>query len=117
MALLIVLPIGIASVLAIPLHSSLRDTNIVVGHYATLARQYLPYSQARRLVLVDGFRDRDGKFTQRAELLLDFKNGELWSSAANADFTPQVDLALFEFVRKKTGLAAEHVQSEEDLRP
>lgn len=60
MTMVIAAPIGVATILALPVHSTLRENDIVVGHYATLVRQHLPYSQARRLVLVDGFRDRSG---------------------------------------------------------
>jgi len=116
MALLIVMPIGIASVLAIPIHSSLRDNEIVVGRYARLARQYLPYSDARRFLLVDGFRDRNGKFTARSEVLVVFQNGVRWSSAANRDFMTRPDSGLVEFLERKTGLAVEHAESETDLR-
>jgi hypothetical protein len=116
LAVIVALPIGIASLLAIPLHSTLRDTDIVVGHYATLAREIVPYSEARRLLLVDGSRDRNGKFTARAELLVDFRDGARWSSADNRDFMPQVDRGLTEFLQRKTGLPVEHRETEAGLQ-
>ena len=115
MALLLVLPIGVASVLAIPLHSTLRDSDIVVGRYAKLARQNLVYSQANRLAVVDGFRNRDGRFTPRAEVILDFTDGTRWRSADNADFAKDVDPGLVEFLARKTGLVVERAQTEADL--
>jgi hypothetical protein len=103
MALLLALPIGVATLLAIPIHSSLCDDNIVVGHYAQLARQCLTYSRARRVALVDGLRDRSGKFAARAEIIVDFDDGSRWRSADNRDFTPEVDSGLAEFLQRKTG--------------
>jgi hypothetical protein len=103
MALLLALPIGVATLLAIPIHSSLCDDNIVVGHYAQLAPQCLTYSRARRVALVDGLRDRSGKFAARAEIIVDFDDGSRWRSADNRDFTPEVDSGLAEFLQRKTG--------------
>ncbi len=116
MALLIAVPIGIATFLAIPLHSSLRDDDIAVGHYATPDRQILPYSGATRLMSVDGFRDRYGRFTKRAEVIIDFNDGTNWSSAANGDFAPSEDQGLQEFLQRKTGLPLERAETEADLR-
>ena len=116
MALLIVLPIGVATLLALPIHSTLTDSEIIVGHYARLTREHLPYSQARRLMLVDGFRSREGKFTHRAEVILDFAYGTRWRSAENRDFTSKPDPGLAEFLAKKTGLPLEHAATEDDFR-
>jgi hypothetical protein len=115
MALLIAMPIGVATLLAIPLHSTLNDTDIVVGHYARLKRQVLPYSRARRLVLVDGFRDRSGKFTPRAGMIVDFTDGSRWSSSDNSDFKSEIDPDLIAFFQRKTGLPLEHVDTQADI--
>jgi hypothetical protein len=116
MALLIVLPIGVATLLALPIHPTLNESEIIVGHYATFTRERLPYSDARRLMLVDGFRGRDGKFTHRAGLILDFANGKRWRSADGRDFTSKPDSGLAEFLVKKTGLPLEHAGTETDFR-
>ena len=115
-ALFVATPIGIASLLAIPLHSSLGENEIVVGHYATLGRQVLPYSQARRLLSVDGFRDRNGRLSQRVEIIIDFRDGTHWSSAFSGDPTPGVDSRLEYFLQQKTGLTPERAETEADLR-
>jgi hypothetical protein len=116
MALLIAMPVGVATLLAIPMHSTLRDNDLVLGHYAKLARQHLPYSQAHNLMLVDGFRDRDGKFTPRAEVIIDFNDGSRWSSSDNRDFTSEVDPGLSQFLQRKTMLPLERAETESDLR-
>jgi hypothetical protein len=115
MALLTAMPIGVATLLAIPIHSSLRDHDIAVGHYARFSSQHLPYSSARRLALVNGLRDRDGKFTPRADLIVDFANGTRWSSSDNRDFKLEVDPGLAEFIEQKTGLNPEQAETEADL--
>jgi hypothetical protein len=116
MALLIGMPIAVATILAIPLHSTLRDTDIVVGHYATLARQVFPYSQARRLMMVNGFRNRDGSISAKAEIIIEFKDGPRWHSADNRDFKSAVDPGLDEFLQRKTGIPLERAETEADLR-
>jgi hypothetical protein len=115
MALFIAMPIAVITLLAIPIHSTLCDDSIVVGHYARLNRQRLPYSEARRLVLVDGFRDRSGKFTPRAGVIVDFHDGSRWSSSANRDFKSEADPGLPEFLQRKTGLPLEQAETEADI--
>jgi hypothetical protein len=113
--ILITLPVGLATLLAIPIHSTLSDSEIVVGHFASLHRERLPYAQARHLALVNGFRDRYGKFGARAEVIVDFAGGKSWNSADNRDFTPQPDPGLAEFLQQKTGLPLERAETEADL--
>jgi len=115
MALLLAMPIGVATILAIPMHSSLRNRDIAVGRYARFGREHLPYSQASRLVRVDGFRDRDGKLNAHAGMIVDFKDGTRWRSADNRDFTPEPDPGLAEFLQQKTGLTLERFETEADL--
>jgi hypothetical protein len=116
MTVFMAMPIGIASLLAIPMHSTLRDSDIEVGHYATLVRQSLPYVQARRLLLVDGFRNRYGKFSAAAGMIVDFDNGSRWSSSDIGDFKSKVDPGLPEFLQRKTGLPLERAETEADFR-
>jgi hypothetical protein len=116
MGLLLAMPIGVATLLAIPMHSSVRDNDIVVGRYAKFTVQYLPYSQASSLAQVDGFRGRNGKFSAHAEMIVDFNNGTRWRSADNRDFTPEPDPGLAEFLQLKTGLPVGHFETEADLR-
>ena len=115
MTLFLAMPIGIANLLAVPMHYTLGDSDIVVGHYATPARQNLPYSQARRVALVDGFRNRSGKFTASAGMIVDFGNGLRWNSSDIGDFKLKVDPGLAEFLQRKTGLPLEHAETEADL--
>jgi hypothetical protein len=115
MALVLVLPIGVATLLAVPMHSSLHDDDVVIREYAALSSRRYRSSQARRLSWVDGFRSRDGRFAKRGEILIDFSDGYRWSSAANRDFESLPDPGLVEFLRSKTGLPIKRAQTERDL--
>jgi hypothetical protein len=116
-ALLVVLPVGILTVLALPEHSAVRESDIrECGYGLAGCRTYL-YVDARRITLVDGFRTRDGKLTRRAGIVIDFNDGERWSSADYGDFKPLVDSALAKFLGDKTRLLFNSFQTEADIPP
>jgi hypothetical protein len=115
MALGIALPVGVATLLALPMHATLRDRDMVIHEYARLSSRHYSYSQARRLMAIDGYRNRDGQFTARAEVIVEFEDGYRWHSEDNRDFTPEVDPALVSFLEQKTGLPLEHAETEAAL--
>lgn len=115
MALLIVLPIGILTLLAIPMHSTLRETDIIECGYAFSGCHTYAYAEATRLTQVDGFRSRDGKLNERAGILVDFRGGRRWSSAEWSDWSAVADPELGALLARKTGLALQHATAEEDI--
>ncbi len=115
MALLIALPIGILTVLALPMHSVLRQDDIRDCGYAFASCKTYRYADARRITMIDGFRDREGKLTKRAGIVIDFADGRRWSSADIGDFSDSVDPAFAEFLEKKTQLPLDHAQTEADI--
>ena len=117
MTLLIALPVCILTLLALPMHSSVREDGITVRHYAGLSAVHHPYARARRLAWVDGFRGRDGVMTKRAEVLVDFDDSYQWSSVANRDLELLPDPGLVDFLQAKTGLPVLRAETERDLPP
>ena len=117
MGLLIVLPIAIATSLAVPEHSTLHEWGIAERSYASLSSKHLNYADARRLMTIAGFLNRDGKFTGRAEILIDFSNGYRWHSENERDFRANFEPGLLEFLQKKTGLPVQYAQVQSDLPP
>jgi hypothetical protein len=115
MALGIALPIGLVTLPAVPMHSTLREQDMLVRGYGQISAKHYAYSQARRLMSVEGFRDRNGKFTARADLIVEFADGYRWHSEANRDFETSVDPNLIDFLELKTGLALEQAPTEADL--
>lgn len=115
MALLIALPIGIATILAVPMHVSLRENDIVIRGYGFRPARHYPYSDARRLAVVHGFRTREGKFESRAQIMVQFSDGYCWHSGDNQDFTASVDPELLAFLQQKTGLSRQEAETEADL--
>ena len=100
MAILIVLPVGILTVLVLPMHASLRQDDIRDCGYAFATCKVYKYADARRMTMIEGFRTRDGKLTRRAGIVIDFSDGRRWSSAAIGDFNSTIDPGVPEFLKK-----------------
>jgi len=115
MALIIVLPIGFLTVLALPMHTTLRPQEIHDCGYAWVGCKTFEYSKAVRMTRIEGFRDRDGKLHARAGIVLDFADGQRWSSADIGDFSKSVDPALSAYLREHTGLPLEQAETEKDI--
>lgn len=116
MAVVIVLPISILTLLAVSQHAVLRAGGIKVRGYGFKVPITYRYSDTRRMTIIQGFRSRDGELTRRAGVVLDFADGRLWSSADLGDFKPTVDPALVTYLQARTGLDPQYAETEEDVR-
>ena len=116
LVLFIVLPIGFVTAFAVPMYTTLREHEIDIRGFGSLKSHHYLYSEAKRMAVCAGFRDRDGKLSKRAGILIIFADGRRWSSADNRDFEPTVDQNLLKFLEKKTGIEVEYVQAEADFR-
>lgn len=117
MAVLIALPIGIITVLAVPMHTTLHANEMRIREYGSLSSLKYDYADARRMAVIGGFRDRDGKFTSRATVIIEFADGRRWSSASNSDFEREIDEGFIQFLAKKIHLPVEQAETANDLRP
>src|ERR1700675_2165506 len=104
MALVIAAPIGVFTVLALPMHTALGHQDIRVCGYGWARCQTFDYSKAVRITQIEGFRDRDGKLNRRAGIVVDFADGRRWSSADTGDFHDSVDPALVAFLTERIRL-------------
>src|SRR6266404_75549 len=117
MAVLIVLPIGVLTVLALPMHTALRQGDIRDCGYAFSPCKTYRYADARRITIIEGFRTRDGKLTRRSGIVIDFADGRRWSSADIGEFNARLDPALQEFLENKTQLPYTYAQTDADIPP
>jgi hypothetical protein len=115
MALIIAAPIGVFTILALPMHEALRQRDIRVCGYAWAKCRTYDYSEAVRMTQIEGFRDRDGKLSRRAGIVVDFADGRRWSSADTGDFRDSVDPELAAFLADRTCLPLEQAQTEVDI--
>jgi hypothetical protein len=114
-ALVIVAPIGIFTILALPMHVTLRQRDIRVCGYAWAKCETFDYAKAMRMTQIDGFRDRDGKLHPRAGIVIDFVDSRRWSSADTGDFRRSVDPALLAFLAEHIHLPLEQAETESDI--
>jgi hypothetical protein len=115
MTLLIVLPIGIFTVLALNMHATVGPEVIRDCGYAFKPCSVYRLSDAKRLTAVAGFRTRDGSETRRAGIVIDFKDGRRWSSADWGDWRNSIDPHFADFLERKTGLPLNSIEAEDDL--
>ena len=109
------IPGAILTLLAVPEHDVLRHDDIRARRYGFSAAKIYSYSEARRMTVIQGFRDREGKLVKRAGIVLDFVDGRRWSSADISDFKPSVDQALLTYIKMKTALEPEYADAESDI--
>lgn len=117
MAVLIALPIGILTILALSMHTAFRQDDLRDCGYAFAPCKTYRYADARRMTIIDGFRTRDGRLTRRAGIVIDFADGRRWSSADVGDFNERVEPALEELLENKTRLDHSYAQTEADIPP
>jgi hypothetical protein len=108
-------PIAVFTLLAIPMHLSIADSEVRVGHYASLKTEVFPLSQANRAILVDGYRLRDGSFEKKQDLYIDFADGRRLDVNAAGDGGTQIGDATVQLLLTKTHLRLSHVSTREDL--
>jgi hypothetical protein len=104
LSLVIVLPIAVLTVLALPMHSELRQEGLVECGYAFRACQVFPYSEVQSLRMVKGFFNGKGRFVARAGIVMKFRDRHSWSSADWDVDRKIVDPVLEHFLESKTGL-------------
>lgn len=81
----IALPIGVFTLLAIPIHLSIGDTEVKVGHYARWTSEAFHYDQAVRARQVTGMTTRNGKTITTRNLLIDFSDGRTLDASVGQD--------------------------------
>jgi hypothetical protein len=111
-SVVIVLPIAIATVLALPIHASVTVDEIRDGHFASLRETVYPFAQATSLTYFEGYKARGGPFTPRAGILVRFKDGRGFNTADIGDPRPVVDPNLCRLLAKRTGLPINYVRTE-----
>ena len=66
--------IAIATLLALPIHTSIDDAGLSVGHFGTLHSTRYRYSDVTKITVTEGLRLRDGSLQKRPAITLDFGN-------------------------------------------
>jgi len=108
-------PIAFFTMLAIPIHLSIGDSEARLGHYASIRAERFSFSEARRATLIDGYRLRDGSFQPAKDLVIDFADGRRLRGNAVGDGGTDVEERVVQLLLDRTGLRPAHVQAIEDI--
>jgi hypothetical protein len=104
-----VLPIALASLLAVPIHMSITDKKVIVGHYGRLQPEVYPLSDARRAVLTDTRKIEHHSLATRSNLTLYFADGRHLDANAVADGRESANPEVVRLLLELTGLQPERV--------
>jgi hypothetical protein len=110
-------PIALFTLAAIPVHLSITDSEVRVGHYASIRSESFPLKDAQRLTIIDGYRIRDGSFQAARDVLIDFSDGRRLKGNAVGDGDTSVREDVLQLLIAKTGLTPEHALTENDVPP
>jgi hypothetical protein len=116
MNIFIVLPIAIFTLCALPERLTLTDNEIRWTHYASLKPEILAYKDIVRLIQVDGYKLRDGKFKEHKDLLLNFKDGRRLSLNAVGDGSSEPSAQQINVLLTKTRLVPEEIRTLDELQ-
>lgn len=111
----LVAPIGVFTVLAIPIHLSISGSEVRVGHYASLHSENFDLHQARQLTVVDGYRLKDGTLHSAKDVIIDFANGSRLRGNQVGDGGTSVRDDVMQLLIARTGLSPEHAETAEDI--
>jgi hypothetical protein len=111
----VVLPIGIATFLALPMHTTFQEERIEIHGYARVGAKYYSYADVQRVSLVDGELLRDGTFQFDPQVVVDLKGGRRWSTRDSRDPQRSVDLVFMNFVAAKARVTPVKFHSKNDI--
>ena len=111
----VVAPVALFTLLAIPIHLSIGDSEIRVGHYASVRPERFSMSQARRLTIIDGYRLKDGSFHPAKDVIIDFADGRRLRGNQVGDGGTSIPDDVMQLLITETGLTPERAATAEDI--
>jgi hypothetical protein len=108
-------PIALFTVLAIPIHLAISDSEVRVGHYASFQAERFPLNEAKRLTIVDGYRLKDGSFRPAKDVIIDFSDGRRLRGNQVGDGGTNIPNEVIQLLIAKTSLTAEHASTANDI--
>jgi hypothetical protein len=115
MSIGIVIPVGFFTLLAIPVHLSIADSEVRVGHYSSLRAERFPLKEVRRLTVIDGYVIGHGEFKPARDLIVDFADGRRLSGNAVGDGGTSIPDDVMNLLIAKTGLAPGHARTIKEI--
>lgn len=104
----VVTPIAILTVLAIPIHLSITNSTVRVGHYASLVSEEFHLKDARRAKIVDTHSQQGGHSRVTRDLIIDFADGRSLRGNQVGDGGTNVRNDVMQLLITETGLSPEY---------
>lgn len=101
-------PIAILTILAVPIHLSITDSEIRVGHYASIRSERFSLKDARNLTIVDVPRIQGKRMLQTKDAILEFADGRRLRGNQIGDGGTSVRTDVLQLLIKKTGLTPKY---------
>jgi hypothetical protein len=116
-SLLIALPIGIFSGLALNMHTTFGEDGIHTFGYAFAAPVFHSYDEIRDITLVQGKYDKHGKFFERPFFVLGFADGHHWLQSDWDDTATSMERSLSAILVQKTHIPIANADTINDIQP
>ena len=97
-------PIAVVTLLAVPIHLSITDSEVRVGHYASFRTEIFPLNDARHLTIVDVYKLQGGRSHQTKDVIVDFADGRRLRGNQVGDGGTSVQDDVMQLLIAKTGL-------------
>jgi hypothetical protein len=97
-------PIAVLTLLAVPIHLSITDSEVRVGHYASFHPDIFPLKDARSLTIVDMPRMQGDRILHTKDAILGFANGRRLRGNQVGDGGTSIRNDVLQLLIEKTGL-------------
>jgi hypothetical protein len=115
LSIVVVGPIALLTVLAVPIHLSISDSEVRVGRYASLFTERFPLNEARQMTIIDGNRLRDGSIHPSKDVIIDFADGRRLRGNQVGDGGTNVRNDILQLLITKTGLKLRHALTADEV--
>lgn len=111
----LVTPIGLATLLAVPIHMSIARGAVRRGHFGSVAEEVFPLADARAAYLIDGVAYGNGSFHQQSDLYLVFADGRQLRANEVGDGGTSADPRAVKLLLELTGLTPSNVHTPDEI--
>ncbi len=101
-------PIAVCTLLAVPIHLSITDSEVQVGHYASLYPEIFPLNGARSVTVVNLSRMQGNRILQTKDVIVEFTDGRRLRGNQVGDGGTSVRDDVLQLLVEKTGLTPKY---------
>lgn len=106
-------PIAVLTLLAVPIHLSITDSEVRVGHYASFRPDIFPLNDARSLTIVDVHQLQGDHTLQTEDVIVEFADGRRLRGNQVGDGGSSVRNDVMQLLIDETGLTPKYSSAKE----